>query len=179
MTLTVTGRHVELSSSVRQQIGTKFKRLERLLNDSAVSAQCIVTRERQGFSCEVTLHARGDHMLAGLGSHSRLIAAVGAAVDKVAQQANRLADRWKTRRRNGQRLAEVSDALEAKAARVPAAGNGVVRARRYAVKSLSIDDAARKLATAAFLVFRQEDTGRVSVVFRRPDGKVGLIDPQD
>jgi putative sigma-54 modulation protein len=179
MTLTVTGRHVELSASIRQQIQTKCKRLERLLNDSAVSAQCVVTREKNGFSCEVTLHARGDHMLVGTGSHARLITAVGAAVDKVAQQANRLADRWKTRRRTGQRLTQVAEAVEPKPVRSAAAANGVVRARRYAVKSLSIDDAARRLATAAFLVFRQADTGRVSVVFRRPDGKVGLIDPED
>lgn len=183
MTLTVTGRHIELSASIRQQIQAKFAKLQRLLNDSAVSAQCIVDKERQGIVCEVTLHARGDHMLVGIGKHERLLSAVGAAIDKVAQQANRLTDRWKTRRRAGQRIADIPERVAATEAKASAAKSStpspVVRARRYAVKSLSVTDAATKLATAAFLVFRQADNGRLAVVFRRPDGKVGLIDPEN
>ncbi|MCC7044707.1 MAG: ribosome-associated translation inhibitor RaiA [Acidobacteria bacterium] len=178
MTLTVTGRHIELSPLVRQQIQTKFARLERLLNDSAVSAQVIVTKERQAAVCEVTLHARGDHMLVGVGRHARILTAVGEAIDKVKQQAQRLSDRWKTRRRNGPRLAEITAAPAVKA-KAKANGSAVVRARRYAVKSQSVDEAAARLGAAPFLVFRQAVTGRVAVVFRRPDGKVGLIEPED
>lgn len=182
MTLTVTGRHIELSPLLRQQIQAKCARLERLLNDSAVSAQVIVTRERQGVVCEITLHARGDHMLVGVGRHQRVITAVGAAIEKVKQQAQRLNDRWKTRRRGGQKLATVEPERPAKSrAKVAAkpAANTLVRARRYAVKSMEAEDAAERLGTAPFLVFRLVTTGRVAVVFRRPDGKVGLIEPED
>ncbi len=182
MTLSVTGRHIELSAAVRQQIQAKFTRLERLLNDSAVSAQCVVTKERVRFVCEVTLHARGDHMLVGIGRHERLIASVGAAIDKVAQQAQRLTDKWKTRRRTSERLPVVASAAAvppAPVAKARTVATTVVRARRYAVKSLSADDAVARMGTAAFLVFRQAATGRVAVVFRRPDGKVGLIEPED
>jgi ribosomal subunit interface protein len=177
MTLTVTGRHVELSPLVRQQIQARFSRLERLLSDSLVSAQCIVTKERQRVVCEVTVHARGDHMLVGVGRHERVLTSVGEALDKVKLQGQKLIDRWKTRRRNGQKVVDVTAA-----APVPAttpARTTVVRARRYAVKSLTVDDAASRLGTASFLVFRQAGTGRVAVVFRRPDRKVGLIEPED
>ena len=178
MTLTVTGRHIELSPLVRQQIETRCARLERLLNDSAVSTQVIVTRERQGIVCEITLHARGDHTLVGVGRHQRLPTAVGAAIEKVKQQAQRLTDRWKRRRRSGQKLATVAapEAAPARAARDE--GPTVVRARRYAVKTMAVGEAAERMGTAAFLVFRLADTGRVAVVFRRPDGKVGLIEPE-
>jgi putative sigma-54 modulation protein len=177
MTLTVTGRHIELSPLVRQQIEARCAKLERLLNDSAVSTQVIVTRERQGIVCEITLHARGDHMLVGVGRHQRLTTAVGTAIEKVKQQAQRLTDRWKRRRRTGQKLATVAVPRREKA---PApAPSAVVRARRYAVKSLTVDAAADRMGTAAFLVFRRADSGRVAVVFRRPDGKVGLIEPED
>lgn len=181
MTLTVTGRHIELSPLVRQQIQTKIARLERLLNDSAVSAQVVVTKERQGITCEITLHARGDHMLVGVGRHDRVITAVGEAVDKVKQQAQRLSDRWKTQRRTGQKPgAMVTEASKPPAkAKAKTGASAVVRARRYAVKSLTPEDAAARMGSAAFLVFRQAATGRVAVVFRRPDGKVGLIEPED
>lgn len=178
MTFTVTGRHIELSPSVRQQIEARCARLERLLNDSALSTQVIVTRERQGIVCEVTLRARGDHTLVGIGRHQRLSSAVGAAIEKVKQQAQKLSDRWKRRRKGSQKLAAVAAAGRPTTRRA-AAGVTVVPARRYRVQSLAVDVAAERMGPAAFLVFRRADTGRVAVVFRRPDGKVGLIDPED
>jgi ribosomal subunit interface protein len=99
--LTVTGRHLAIAETNRQLIRRKMRRLERVLNDSAVSAQCVVARERELHVCEVTLHARGDHTLHGVARHARLPAAITGAVDKVSRQAQRLADRWKTRRKAG------------------------------------------------------------------------------
>lgn len=177
MKLTVTGRHVELSPLVRQQIEARLSRLERLLNDHLVSVQCIVTKERQRFICEVTVHARGDHTLVGVGRHERVLTSVSEATDKVKAQAQKLSDRWKTRRRSAQKLVDASEA-PAKPAAAPARSS-VVRARRYAIKSMTVDDAASRLGAAPFLVFRQAGTGRVAVVFRRPDRKVGLIEPED
>jgi ribosomal subunit interface protein len=97
--LTVTGRHVAITEANRQLIGRKLRRLERVLNGSAVSAQCVIDLEKLSYVCEVTLHVRRDHMLHAVARHSRLSTAVNAAVDKVGRQAKRLADRWKTRRR--------------------------------------------------------------------------------
>jgi ribosomal subunit interface protein len=99
MKLLITGRHLSVSDSGRQQIKAKLRRLDRLLDGSAVSAQCILWQERETVVCELTLHARGDHMLHALGRNARLNAAVTAAADKLTQQAQRLKDRWKTRRR--------------------------------------------------------------------------------
>jgi ribosomal subunit interface protein len=99
MKLTVTGRHMELSAADRQAITRKLARLDRMLNDNAISAQCVVSEQRGLVVCELTVHARQDHMLHALARNARLVPAVGFAVDKVAQQAQRLKDRWTTRRR--------------------------------------------------------------------------------
>jgi len=173
MTVTLTGRHIDIPASTRLQIEKRIGRLHRVLNDHAVSAQCVVTRERLGVACELTLHAKGDHMLVGIGRHARLITAVGEAIEKVSHQAQRLADRWKTRKRDGRRLPEpVLDA--APIDRAPR----VIRARGYSVKPLGIDDAVMALGDQAFLVFRHMETERVAVLFRRPDRNLGLIDPE-
>src|ERR1700674_4233808 len=100
MKLTVTGRHVTVTAASRRQIETKTRRVERLLGRSAVSAQCVLWRERGTHVCELTVHARGDHMLHGIARDALLPAAVTAAVEKVAVQALRLKDRWTTRRRS-------------------------------------------------------------------------------
>lgn len=178
MQLTVTGRHLVVSDAVRQQIERKLSRLERLLNDSAVSAQCVLARERNQAVCELTVHARGDHTLVGVGRHARMPGAIAAAVDKVTQQAQRLADRWK-KRRKGAGAREIAAA----AAETAAATDGeptlrVIRARGYTISSLTVDDAVLALSrdSASFLVFRRANSDTLAVVFRRPDGHFGLID---
>ena len=98
MKITITGRHLEITDAARRQIDRKLTRLERLLNDSLVSAQCVVSQQRDLYVCEVTLHARADHILHGLGRDPLMTRAVTLAVEKVTQQAQRLKDRWKTRR---------------------------------------------------------------------------------
>lgn len=100
MKLTVTGRHVTVSQTTRQTLERKLRRVDRLLQERAISAQCIIAREREAYVCELTLHARGDHMLHGVGKHPRLPGALADAVDKVALQAQKLTDRWKTRRKS-------------------------------------------------------------------------------
>jgi putative sigma-54 modulation protein len=179
MKLTVTGRHLEVTQAARQQIDKKLKRLERLLNDSAVSAQCVLWQQRGIVVCELTVHARQDHILHGLGRHAQMTRAVSLAVEKVAQQAERLKDWWKTRRRAG----------ENGAAR--AAGTGgepvppetvprVIRSRQSAVKPMSLDDAMLALSAGAqsFLVFRDAASDSVQILYRRPDGHFGLIEPE-
>ncbi|MFI5177019.1 MAG: ribosome hibernation-promoting factor, HPF/YfiA family [Vicinamibacterales bacterium] len=176
MKLTVTGRHVAVTDTIRTTIAKKLHRLERVLNDSAVSAQCIVGRERQAFVCELTVHARGDHMLHGVGRDARLPTAVAAAVEKVGQQASRLADRWKTRRRASGRAAPTAGGSDAPSATLPR----VVRSREYAVKPMTVEDAMLELSGGdrVFLVFRHATSERVAVLFRRPDGHFGLIEPE-
>jgi putative sigma-54 modulation protein len=176
--LTVTGRHVAVSDTVREAISKNVRRLDRVLNDSAVSAQCVVARERQHFVCELTVHARGDHMLHAVGRHQRLPSAVRAAVEKVGQQAHRLSDRWKTRRRRRDRPVRAAAlVVESPPERT---GPRVVRTRSQAVKPMSLDDALLTLSGGpqSFLVFRNAESDGVAILYRRPDGDYGLIEPE-
>jgi putative sigma-54 modulation protein len=178
MTVTVTGRHVDVAPGTRQQIEKKIRRLERILNDNAVSAQCVVTQERLRVVCELTVHAKGDHQLVALGRHPRLVTAVGLAIEKVSQQAQRLADRWKTRRREVRGSRTVSKGVDVAIPLEPR--RRVIRSRSTAVKPMTIDDAmvAIDVDQQPFLVFRDAETESVAVLFRRPDGHFGLIDTE-
>ena len=61
----------------------------------------------------------------------------------------------------------------------PASGPRVIRATRYPVKPMSIEDAALRVdgSDDAFLVFRNAGTDAVSILYRRKDGRLGLIEP--
>jgi ribosomal subunit interface protein len=99
MKTTVTGRHVSVTEELRELIARKLDKLERLLNDSAVSAQVILGQQHDSCTAEIVLHARGDHVLRGEGDSTTWARAIGVAADKVEQQAHTLKGKWEARRR--------------------------------------------------------------------------------
>ncbi|MPY89785.1 MAG: ribosome-associated translation inhibitor RaiA [Luteitalea sp.] len=179
MRVALTGRNVEITPSLRQLVGRRLKRLERLLNDSALSAQVVLKREKYRHLTDITLHTREDHILKGFGNDGTWPQSVSVAVEKVMQQAHKVKERWDDRKRRARRersvTATVTPPEEAPAASWPR----IVRARRYAVKPMRVEDAALAVADEAnaFLVFRNAETDEVTILYRRKDGHLGLIEP--
>ena len=175
MRVDITGRHLDITPGLRQLIGTRLAKLERLLNDRAISATITLTKEKYRHRTEVVVHAKGDHMLSGVGEGSGWRISVRQAVDKVEHQAEKLKSKWteSKRRRGGTRVANVQAAPRA------AAPRRIVRTTRYAVKPMSIEDAALRVESGpdTFVVFRNAESDAVSIVYRRKDGSLGLIEP--
>ena len=55
----------------------------------------------------------------------------------------------------------------------------IINARRYTVKPMTAEEAALRLSDESdqFLVFRDADTNRLGVLYKRKDGNYGLIEP--
>jgi putative sigma-54 modulation protein len=205
--LELTGRHITISPTIRALVQERLAPMLRKLNDSAVSAQVVLTKEKTRVHAEVTLHARGEHFLHGEATGRDVQMALGAAVDKVDRQAQRLKGKWSKNKRQGISAGKAAAAaprperggkgfssakgLGPAGARAAAAGtrdgNGgepaalrIIRARRYEVKPMSVDEAAMEVVdgTDVFLVFRNAATDTINVLFRRPDGNLGLIEPE-
>jgi len=114
----------------------------------------------------------------GDGRHRRLAGAAAGAVEKVSQQAHRLAGKWKAKRHD--RSAKISSvAPRPPAASASAPAPRVIRSRGYAVKPMSVEDAVLLLASSpqGFVVFRHAASDAVAVLYKRPDGHLGLIEP--
>jgi putative sigma-54 modulation protein len=175
MRLTLTGRHVEITPAIGRLVERKMARLVRLLNTRAVSGQVELWPEKFRHVVEVHVHARGGHMLKGRAVATSWDEALSQAVDRLVQQAQKLKGKWQGRKR---------EARPVKRAIPEPVGSGlgrrIVRARRYPVKSMTVPQAARAVPPGpdAFLVFRNTETDAVSVVFRRKDGDIGLIEPK-
>jgi putative sigma-54 modulation protein len=187
MQLTLTGRHVTVSPPLRQMVGRRLGRIERLLNDSIVSAQVVLTLEKREHRTEIVIHARGDHTLSADGSASNWPQSIGAAVEKIVQQAQKVKDKWTSRKRRRIATSRVDGVArrEASAASGEDAGATyfgpqIVRMTRYAIKPMRVEDAALRMQQARepFLVFRHAETARVAILVARPDGRLGLIDPE-
>jgi putative sigma-54 modulation protein len=185
MRLELTGRHITITTPIKRLVEQRIAHILRMLNDSALSAQVVLTREKTRAHADVTLHARGEHFLRGEATGRDVQTALGAAADKVDRQAQKLKNKWAKRKRQGISAARA-------AAPRPERGGGrlgenggeesprIIRARRYEVKPMSVDEAAFEVADGrnAFLVFRNAATDTINVLFRRADGNLGLIEPE-
>jgi putative sigma-54 modulation protein len=175
MRVDITGRHIDITPGLRQLIAKSLARVERLLNDRAVSATLVLTKEKYRHKTELVVHAKGDHILSGIGEGNTWPLSVRKAAAKIEHQAQKLKSRWT----EGKRQRSNNRAAGTPASPEPQPARRVVRATRYAVKPMSIHDATQRLDAVpeTFVVFRNADTDAISVLFRRKDGNLGLIEP--
>lgn len=181
MRLELTGRNIDVTAPLRQQLNRRLARLERRLRDSVVSAQVVLSRERFLLVTDVTLHVRGDNMLTGVGAATTWPLSFKEAVTKVEQQGARVKAKWEQRRRRvpGRKAAALRPVPAPAAVAEPAPKTSRVVRMRGAVKVMDVETAAARLCGAdePFVVFRNEATGKRSVMVRRRDGQYGLIEP--
>jgi putative sigma-54 modulation protein len=178
MRLDITGRHVEITPPLRQLIDRRLARLHRLLNDNALSALVILTKEKYRHRTEIVLHARGDHTLRGLGEGNAWQLSLRQAAERIEQQAQKLKSKWTERKREGASARQVAASAPERAD--SSGGRRIIRATRYAVKPMSAEDAALRVESGdeTFVVFRNaEHDDAVSILYRRSDGNFGLIEP--
>jgi putative sigma-54 modulation protein len=189
--LELTGRHVDITPALRRLVDTKLSRLERLLNDRAVSAQAVLTLEKHRHRADITLHARGEKFLHGVGTAGRWETSLTEAIGKISQQAQRIKGKWQDRKRNGARGVP---ATVARGAREPVAiavkpvraererirAPRILRASRQPIKPMTLGDAAREVDAGGdgIVIFRDVETAAITVLFRRPDGELALVETE-
>jgi ribosomal subunit interface protein len=186
MRLELTGRHLTITPALRRLTDRKLRRLERMLNNSAVSAHVVLTRERQRLRADVTLHARGEKFLHGSAEASTWELSLGQAVEKAVQQAHQMKGKWEEwKRRGGKEGARAATAPESvvpatPASRVRPRRPRFLRRSRQAIKVMTISDAAREVEAAGegIVVFRDVETSSISVVFRQSTGELTLVETE-
>ncbi len=183
MRLVLTGRHLEISPGLRTLVERKLQKLERLLGDTIVSAQVVCAREKTRRTAEVTVHMRGDHILAGRGSGDNWQQILTAAVARIEKQGAKVKGKWRERKRQavgtGRAANAPPDTVDGAAAPAPAQLPRIVRVSRAQLKPMTVETAAQELAGTGepFLVFRNADTDTLNVLLRRRRGEFGLVEP--
>jgi putative sigma-54 modulation protein len=187
MRLELTGRHVDITPTLRRIVDSRIGKLERLLNDSAVSAQIVLTREKNRLHAEITLHARDEKFLHAVGTSAAWGTSLAEAIDKIAQQARRVKGKWRDRKRHASRTgSEVVPAAEPAAPRAVRAPRVRLRtprlfqSSRQVVKPMSVADALREVEARPdnLVVFRDVERGSISVLYRRQNGELTLVETE-
>ena len=174
MKIEFTGRQTGVPDEVRRLAERKLQKVGKLL-PTLTRAHVILSADKHRQVAEVSVHSRQlDLAAVEVTTDPRL--SVSGAIDKLLRQAQR--QRAKRRERKG--------AASPRLVPVAAEGGGdgqaprVVRSRRVAVRPMTLEEAALEMGgrTDGVLVFRDAATERVSVLFRRRDGNLGLIEPE-
>lgn len=181
MRLELTGRHIDITPGLRRLVERKLGKIERLLNDRAVSAHAVLSREKHRHRAEITLHARGEKFLHGVGDAVSWEPSVGQAIQRITQQAQKIkgkAQSRKGRSRAGEAIGNIEAApSESRAVRARPKTPSILRKPRQKLTPMSVAVAARELAGDAdgVLVFRDLDTAAFSVIYRRRNGELILV----
>jgi putative sigma-54 modulation protein len=193
MRLELTGRHVDITPTLRRLVDTKLAKLERTLNDSLVSAHAVLTREKHRHRADITLHARGEKFLHGVGDSGSWETSLSVAIDKITQQAQKVKGKWQERKRRGARGApgmpapeNTREAVNVKPVAPPRPKRErvrmphILRASRQTLEAMSLAEAARRMDSGGdgIVVFRDSETLAVSVLFRRADGELTLVETE-
>jgi len=177
MAIEYTGRQVEISPDLRRYTQERLRRIVRLLGGQ-FDLHVILTAEKHRRIAELTLKFR-QHTVVGVEETSDIRTSINGAVDKLARQSVRLLERHRTsKRRPKPTSAVLLNVLGTE--RVDHDEHRIVHSERLPLKPLSLEEAIEALdrSRAGAVVFRNPDTERVNVIYHRPDGHLGLIEPE-
>jgi ribosomal subunit interface protein len=195
MHITVSGKQLELSDALRTRVTTHLKTIAGKYFDHALEAQVTFSRARAFFTCDINVHAGRGLRLRGEGEAADANGAFDDAAEHIAKRLRRyrrrvndhardLANRERPEAARQYILQHSADSAE-ESADDPAGANGayatVIAETHTEISRLSVGEAVMRmdLADQPVLMFRNSATGELNVVYRRPDGHVGWIDPAE
>jgi len=178
MKIHITSRHEQLTEGLKNHIEEKLHRVERYLG-RVKEAHVVLNFEKNVHLCETTLVSK-QLKLSAKASSRDMYQSIDAALLRLEKQAQKTKDKRVGRHRE--------DGLRGKETIVhglippPVEGEAVkvVRSKKYAVKPMTVEEAAMQLASSKdeFLVFANAETDHTSVVYKRKDNHIGLIEPE-
>lgn len=188
MKTTLHARHLELDERLKAQVERKFRRLDRVTDDSARATIELTPRASRvadaAYLAEITLVMSGATLRSSSTGATPMVALDGV-IDKLERQVVRTRQRRREPRRGSTAPPQARRVVTARSAEP--GGSGEAEAAREVVEISRVDmlpmfpeDAIARMeeeAGLAFFVFLNASTGRVNVVYRRAAGGYGLIDP--
>lgn len=177
MKVHITSRHEQLTEGLRDHIEAKIRRVERYLG-KIKEAHVVLNFEKRMHQCEVNLMAKQLQLSARATSRD-MYQSIDAALSRLEKQAHKQKDKRVDRHReNPKGTGSITRGLIAS----PVEGGDVkvVRSKKYAVKPMTVEEAALQLSSSRdeFLVFSNAETENTSVVYKRKDNHIGLIEPE-
>ncbi len=183
MKITYTGRQVELAPAQLKKLEARFAKIGKLLDGKReCEAHVILSLERHLNHAEATVNYF-DHQLVGLGSSTDLFTAIHSAAEKLEKQAVKARTKWRDTKRTPRKASPEVEAeapaeeIEAEEAEAEAARRVFRINHHQKRKPMTLDEAILEMdKNRDYLVYRDAETDRISVLVRRRDGNFDLVE---
>lgn len=188
MTTEISGRNYELTPQIRAFLEKKLAKVEEKLFNDVIDVRCVLQVEKYRNICEIIIVGKDHDVKTKQESDESMQDAINAAIDHVKRQAqkNRKKIRDHHRGSNGKGTQPVTEwavqVLEPGKLRETGDHNRprIIRTNNLPILPMTIEDAAMRLddSRSEFIVFREVDTEKVHVMYKRKDKNLGLIAPE-
>ncbi len=187
MTTEISGRNYDIPSDIRDLVEKKLARIQERLFDDVIDVRVVLQVEKYRNICEIQINGKEHNVQTVQESDESMQDAINQAVDHLKRQAQK--NRKKIRDHHRGAGSRNKPAVTEWAVQVLEPGNlreeaatspRIVKTNNLAIRPMSIEEAALRLDDSKneFIVFRDIDNDRVSVIYKRRDNNLGLISPE-
>jgi len=185
MNIIYTGTQNEFPPQYREKLEGKLRKLSKMIERKGEKEAHIIHRqERFLHVVEITINMF-DHRIVCYGEDADLLSALNTALEKLEKQVVKLREKWRDTKRQpappeSEALVESAAALEQPDKRQ---GKKIFRVDHESDgrKPMTLDEAVMEMdgtrnGKPDYMVFRDADSDRLSVLLRRRDGNFDLIE---
>jgi putative sigma-54 modulation protein len=187
MATEISGRNYDIPADVRELVVSKLAKIEDKLFDDVIDVRVVLQVEKYRNICEIIIVGKEHDVKSIQESDQSMQDAVNAAMDHLKRQAQKNREKIRDHHRkegNGRDMnsswnvqvlepGNLRDDTDQRAPRI-------VKTNNIEIRPMSIEEAALRLDDSRneFIVFRDIDNDRVSVIYKRHDRNLGLIAPE-
>jgi putative sigma-54 modulation protein len=190
MATEITGRNYDITPDIRSLIETKLTRIEDKLFDDVIDVRCVLQVEKYRNICEILVKGKDHDVKTVQESGESMQDAINAAMDHLKRQAQKNREKLRDHHRKDGNNAKSSAEITQWSVQVLEPGNlrengdnnrpRIIKTNNLPIRPMSIEEAALRLEDSKneFIVFRDLDSDRISVIYKRRDDNLGLIAPE-
>ena len=195
MTLRVSGKSINVGDALRGRVSERTDEVLRKYFDGNYSGHITLSKDGFGFRTDCSLHLDSGITLEADSNAADAYASADQALAQIEKRLRRYKSRLKdrsARKSHAEAVAMVeltAPTLNAPSYVIEAPSDGddemngynavIIAEATTSLRRLSVSEAVMELdlTGAPVIVFQHGSSGRVNIIYRRPDGNVGWIDP--
>ena len=183
----VSGKQIDIGESLKEHVETSLEGGIAKYFSRPSQAHVTFSKEGNGFRCDCAVHLDSGMKLQSTGSNNEIYASFESAAERMEKRLRRYKRRLKDHHLNHQPqeafsapdyvIAAESDHTEEPEDLQPM----VIAETKTHIRTCTVGEAvmALDLVEDPMLMFRNSAHGGINVVYRRPDGNFGWVDPGD
>ena len=173
MKYNIRGKKIEVTDAIRDYMASKIERLEKYLDDNdEVEAKAVVSTKGKEQKVEVTIWS-GKYNIRAEETSEDLYAAIDLVIDKLERQFKKYRGKLSSKKNKVNMDATIDAYFE-----VPESNETIVRRKEVFLKPIDEEEAITQMELLGhtFFVFKNVDTDKINVVYKRNDGDYGIIE---